>query len=120
MYSWSVTQIEPSLTVTLPKNTKKRKQSSMIKDKTKKKKVNTQSEECKTNQKKCSVPQGEEKTKKKKTNTTKEWNCQDKEKPIAKKECTLEAEVLVDLDHGWTTFEISQTVTKMNDLYKYL
>ena len=44
----------------------------MIKDKTKKKKVNTQSEECKTNQKKCSVPQGEEKTKKKKTNTTKE------------------------------------------------
>ena len=87
----------------------------MIKDKTKKKKVNTLSDECKTNQKKGSVPQGEEKTKKKKTNTTKEWNWQDKERPMAKKKCTLEAEVLVDLDHGSTTFEISQTVTKMNE-----
>ena len=87
----------------------------MIKDKTKKNNVNTLSDECKTNQKKGSVPQGEEKTKKKKTNTTKEWNWQDKEKPMAKRKCTLEAEVLVDLDHGSTTFEISQTVTKMNE-----
>ena len=38
--------------------------------------------------------------KKEKSNTTDEWKCHDKEKPMKKKECTLEAEVLVDLDHG--------------------
>ena len=59
-------------TVTLPKNTKKWKQSLMIKDKTKKKKVNAPSNENNTNQKRGSVPQGEDKTKKKKTNTTEE------------------------------------------------
>ena len=47
-----------------------------------------------------SVPQNEDKTKKKKTNTTKEWKWEDKEKPMTKKEYTLEAEVLVDLDYG--------------------
>ena len=55
----------PPLTVTLPKNTKNRKQSSMIKDKTKKKKVNAPSDESNTNQKKGSAPQHEDKTKKK-------------------------------------------------------
>ena len=54
----------PPPTVSLPKNTKKQKQSSMIKDKTKKKKVNAPSNENNTNQKKGSVPQGEDKTKK--------------------------------------------------------
>ena len=87
----------------------------MIKDKTKKKKVNSQCDECKTNQKKGSVRQGEDKTKKKKSNKTKERNWQDKGKPMAKKECTLQAGVLVDLDHGSTPFDISQTVTKMNE-----
>ena len=34
---------------------------------------------------------------------------------MTKKECTLEAEVLVDLDHGSTPFDISQIVTGMNE-----
>ena len=55
---------------------------------------------------KGSVPQDKDKTKKKKANTTKEWKWEDKEKSMAKKECTLEAEVLVDLDHGSTSFDI--------------
>ena len=63
----------PPPTVTLPKSTKKRKQSRMIKDKTKKKKVNAPSDENNTNQKKGSVLQDKDKTKKKKTNTTQEW-----------------------------------------------
>ena len=45
----------PLSTVTLPQNTKKRKQSSMMKDKTKKKKVNPLSDENNTNQKKGSI-----------------------------------------------------------------
>ena len=35
---------------------------------------------------------------------------------MTKKECTLEAEVLIDLDHGSTPFEIFQTVTGINEL----
>ena len=60
----------PPPTVTLPKNIKKWKQSSMRKDKMKKKKVNAPSDVNNTNQKKDSVPQDKDKTKKKKTNTT--------------------------------------------------
>ena len=63
-----------------------------------------------TNQKKGSVPQEEDKTKKKKTNTVKEWKWEDKENPMTKKECTREAEVLIDLDHSSTSFDIFQTV----------
>ena len=64
----------------------------MIKDKKKKyKKVSAPSNENNTKQKKGSVLQDEEKTKKKKTNTTVEWKWEDKEKPMTKKECTLEA-----------------------------
>ena len=55
---------------------------------------------------KGSVSQDKDKTKKKKANTTKEWKWEDKEKPMTKKECTLEAEELVDLDHGSTPFDI--------------
>ena len=44
-------------------------------------------------------PARQHKTKKKKTNTTTEWKWEDKEKLLTKKECILEAEVLVDLDH---------------------
>ena len=77
--------------VTLPKNTRKRKQSSIVKDKMKKKKVNAPSNENNTNQKKDGVLQDKGKTKKKKTNTTKEWKWEDKEKTMTKKECTLEA-----------------------------
>ena len=61
------------------------------------------------------VAQDKDKTKKKKANTTKEWKWENKEKPMAKKECTLEAEVLVDLGHGSTPFDIFQTVAKMNE-----
>ena len=110
----------PPPTVTLPKNTKKRKPSLMIKVKTKKKKVNAPSDENNTNQKKVSVPQDEDKTKKKKTNTTKEWKREDKEKPMTKKEYTLEGELLVDLDHGSTPFDIFQTVTGMNELLQII
>ena len=35
---------------------------------------------------------------------------------MTKKECTLEAELLIDLDHGSTPFDIFQTVTRMNEL----
>ena len=35
---------------------------------------------------------------------------------MTKKECTLEVEVLVDLDHDSTPFDIFQTVTEMNEL----
>ena len=42
-----------------------------------------------------------------KNNTTKKWKWQDKEKSITKKECTLEEEVLADLDHGSTLWPIA-------------
>ena len=92
----------------------------MIKDKTKKKKVNAPPNKDNTNQKKGSVSQDENKTKKKKTNTTEEWKWEDKEKPMTKKECTLKAEVLVDLDHGSIPFDIFQTVTGMNELIEII
>ena len=72
-------------------------QSSMIKDKTKKKKVNAPPNENNTNHKKHIV-----------------------KKPMTKKECTLEAEVHVDLDHGSTPFDIFQTVTGMNELLEII
>ena len=43
-----------------------------------------------------------------------EWKWKDKEKPLTKKECTLVAEVLVDLVHGSTPLEIFQK--GMNEL----
>ena len=39
---------------------------------------------------------------------------------MTKKESTLEAEVLVDLDHGLTPFGIFQTVTGMNELLEII
>ena len=39
---------------------------------------------------------------------------------MIKKECTLEAEVLVDLDHGLEPFGIFQTVTGMNELLEII
>ena len=74
----------------------------MIKEKMKKKKLNALSDENNTNQIKGSVLQDKDKTKKKKPNRTKEWKREDKEKSVTKRECTLEAELLVDLDHGST------------------
>ena len=85
-----------------------------------KEKVNTPSDRNNTNEKKGSVLQDKDKTKKKKTNTIEEWKWEDKEKPMTKKECTLEAEVLVDLGHGSTFFEIFQTVTGMNELIEII
>ena len=41
-------------------------------------------------------------------------------KPMAKKECTLEAEILINLDHGSTPFDTFQTVTGMNELLKLI
>ena len=35
---------------------------------------------------------------------------------MTKKKCTLEAEVLVDLDHGSTPYDIFHTLTGMNEL----
>ena len=37
---------------------------------------------------------------------------------MTKKECDLEAELLIDIDHGSTPFDILQTVTGMNELLK--
>ena len=92
----------------------------MIKDKTKKKKVNDPSDLNNTNQKKGSVSQDEDKIKKKKTNTTKKWKWKDKKKPMTKNECTLDAEVLVDLHHGSTPFGIFQMVTGMNEFLEII
>ena len=39
---------------------------------------------------------------------------------MTKKECTLEAEALVDLDHGSTPFDIFQMVTGMNELLEII
>ena len=39
---------------------------------------------------------------------------------MTKKECTLEAEVLVDLYHDSTPFDIFQTVTGMNELLEII
>ena len=39
---------------------------------------------------------------------------------MTKKECTLEAEVLVDLDHGSTPFDIFQTVTGINEFLEII
>ena len=39
---------------------------------------------------------------------------------MTKKECTLEAEVLIDLDHGSKPFDIFQTVTGINELLEYI
>ena len=39
---------------------------------------------------------------------------------MAKKECTLEAEMLVNLDHGSTPFDTFQTVTGMNELLELI
>ena len=39
---------------------------------------------------------------------------------MTKKECTREAEVLVDLDHGSTSFDIFQTVTGINELLEII
>ena len=44
----------------------------------------------------------------KKNNTTKEWKWRNKEKPMMKKECTLESKVPLDLDHSSTHFDIFQ------------
>ena len=46
------------------------------------------------------------KERRKKNNLTEEWKWEDKENPMTKEECTLEAEVLVVLDHGSTLFDI--------------
>ena len=90
----------------------------MIKEKTKKKNANAPSDENNTNQEKGSVLHDEDKTQKKKNSMTEECKWEDKEKPMRKKECTLEAKVLVDLDHGSTPFDIFQTVTGINELLK--
>ena len=39
---------------------------------------------------------------------------------MTKNECTLEAEALVDLDHGLTSFEIFQLLTGMNELLEII
>ena len=111
----------PPLIVTLPKsprNGNKARWSNYLWNKKGKGQYSIRREQHKPE--KGSVPQGEDKTKKKKTNTTEEWKWEDKEKPMMKNECTLEAEVIVDLDHGITPFDIFQTVTGMNELLKII
>ena len=76
--------------------------------------------QCSIQQEQHKPEKDQDKTKKKKINTTEEWKWEDKEKSMTKKECTLEAEVLVDLDHGSTPFDISQTVTGTNELLEII
>ena len=92
----------------------------MIKEKMKKKQLNAPSDENNTNQIKGNVLQDKDKTKKKKPNRTKEWKREDKEKSVTKRECTLEAELLVNLDHGSTPLDIFQTVKGMNELLEII
>ena len=82
--------------------------------------MNDSSNENNTNQKKGSVPQDENKTKKKKNNMTEEWKWEVQWNPMTRKEFTLEAEVLVDLDNGSTPFGIFQTGTGMNELLEII
>ena len=72
--------------------------------------------QCSIQQEQHKPEKDEGKTKKKKINTTEEWNWEDKEKSMIKKECTLEAEVLVYLDHGSTPFDIFQMDTGTNEI----
>ena len=82
--------------------------------------MNDSSNENNTNQKKGSVPQDKNKTKKKKNNMTEEWKWEVQWNPMTRKEFTLEAEVLVDLDNGSTPFGIFQTGTGMNELLEII
>ena len=85
---------------------------------TKKEKVNTPSDENNTNQKRAVSRKAKAKQRRKKP--LRPRNGKAIEKPMTKKECTLEAEVIVDLDHGLTPFDIFQTVTRMNELLKII
>ena len=110
----------PPPTVTLPKNTKKRKQ--MINDQRQNEKEKGQcsirQEQHKPEKGQC--PARRRQNKEEKSNSTEELKWEDKEKPMTKKESTLEAEILVDLDHGSTPFGIFQTVTGMNELLEII
>ena len=92
----------------------------MIKDKTITKKVKAPYDKNNKNQKKGSVPQEKGKTKKKKTNKTEKRKREDKEKLMTKKECFLKVEVLVNLDHGSTLFNIFKKVTGMNEVLEII
>ena len=39
---------------------------------------------------------------------------------MTKKECTLEADVLINLDHGSTPYDKFQTITGMNELLEVI
>ena len=86
----------------------------------KKKKFNAPSDENSTNQKKRQCSAIPRPNKEEKNNTTEGWKCKDKEKPMTKKECTLETGVLVDLDNGSTPFDIFPRVTGMNELLEII
>ena len=78
----------------------------------KKKKVNTPSNENNTNQKRAMSHKTKTKQRRKKPIRPRNGNGWIKKcKPVTKKECTLEAEVFVNLDHGSTLFEISQHIS---------
>ena len=73
-----------------------------------------------TQSRKRQCPAKQRQSKEKKPITAEEWKLQDKEKPMTKKECTLETEVLVNLDHGWIPFGIFQMVTGMNNILEVI
>ena len=85
-----------------------------------KKKVSAPSNRNNTNQKKGQCPAKRIKKEGKKNNAIEEWKWEDKEKPMAEKKCTLETEVLVDLDPGLVAFEIFQMITRMNELLEII
>ena len=60
------------------------------------------------------------KDKTKKKNKTEEWKWEDKEKPMTKKECKLEEEIFVDLDHGSTPLAYFKRLQEWINFWKSL
>ena len=90
----------------------------MIKDNEKKGQCSIQQEQHKPEKRAVSCKTN--KKRRNKNNAIEEWKWEDKEKPMAEKKCTLETEVLVDLDPGLVAFEIFQMITRMNELLEII
>ena len=103
-------------TVTPPKNTKKQKHQRQNKKKS------SMLHQTITKQTRKRVVSCKTKTKQRRKNKIRprNRNRRIKKSEMTKNECTLEAEVLVDLAHDSTTFCIFQTVTEMNELLEMI
>ena len=75
---------------------------------------------CPIRQEKQKPEEGQCSARQRQNKEEKDWKWEDKEKCMSKKECTLEREVLVNLDQDSVPFEIFQTVTGMNELLEII